>query len=146
MCIEAYTTSAGGGYKHWSRWNNQVDCVKNGGTWQEFYNYLEKDFSIKDGRSCEAKSSLMKWAVPYDSKTMEKECLVMLPSPECEEAEFTRSNHLGNTKKGNAPQYEWKLPYFPSGQKRKCTFRIRYNISTSDFDPYQTDSKFNGPG
>jgi hypothetical protein len=31
-CIEYYSN---GVQKHWSRWNNQVDCIKNGGNWTE---------------------------------------------------------------------------------------------------------------
>ncbi len=39
--------------------------------------------------------------------------------------------------------YEWKLPYFSSNRLMKCVFRIRYNISTDDYDPLATDAKFN---
>ncbi len=85
----------------------------------------------------------MKWAVPHDSKTFENECLVMLEKPICQEAEWTRSNHLGNTMKGEQASFNWKLPYFPSKKLQKCIFRIRYNISTDDYDPYGTDSRFN---
>jgi len=100
--------------------------------------------ALKDERSCVAASPRMKWAVPYDSRTMEKECLVMLEAPVCEEAEWTRSNHLGNTRLARAPGYEWKLPLFPSGERKKCALRIRYNISTADYEPFSTDARFNG--
>lgn len=86
----------------------------------------------------------MKWAIPYGSTTMQKECLIMLPQPQCQQADWTRSNHLGNTRDGNAPGFDWKLPYFPSNKLQKCVFRIRYNITTDDYAPYETDSKFNG--
>lgn len=67
----------------------------------------------------------------------------MMDKPICQEAEWTRSNHLGNTKEGKQASFDWKLPYFPSKKLQKCAFRIRYNISTEDYDPYETDFKFN---
>jgi hypothetical protein len=38
-CVE---TDKNGQMRRTSRWNNHADCSKNGGTWTEFYNYLEK--------------------------------------------------------------------------------------------------------
>ena len=38
-CVEFYSDNT---RKHWSRYNNEKDCVKNNGKWIEFYNYLEK--------------------------------------------------------------------------------------------------------
>ena len=33
---------------------------------------------------------MYKWAVPYDTETNEKECLVLLDEPECYEAPWSR--------------------------------------------------------
>ena len=86
----------------------------------------------------------MKWAVPFDSKNVEKkECLVLLSSPICQQASWTRSNHLGNSRDGEMANFVWKLPFFPSNKAQKCVFRLRYNISTDDYDPYKTDSTSN---
>lgn len=38
LCVETYPD---GTFKHWSRWNNRDDCVKNGAKMIEFSNYLE---------------------------------------------------------------------------------------------------------
>ncbi|XP_033121162.1 protein DD3-3-like [Anneissia japonica] len=35
------------------------------------------------------------------------------------------------------------LPYFPSGKTKRCAFRMRYNISTDDYDPANTDASHN---
>jgi hypothetical protein len=85
-----------------------------------------------------------KWALPYDSTNgVSPECLVLLNPPICVEADWTRSNHLGNTRKGQPSQFVWPLPYFPSNTAKKCVFRIRYNITTDDYDPFGTDSSSN---
>lgn len=144
-CVETYTP--GGQQKHWSRWNNQKDCLTNGGKWIEFFSYLEKAKNYQDQNSCESKTTpslVYKWAVAYDSFDVnKKECLVLSPAPTCQQASWGRSNHLGNTKEGEASSFEWKLPYFPSKKLQKCVFRIRYNITTDDYEPFKTDSTFN---
>ena len=58
-----------------------------------------------------------------------------VPAPVCKEAQFTRDNHLGNTFSGNTPSFLWKLPSKPSD---RCVLRIRYNISTNDYEAWQT--------
>ncbi len=35
------------------------------------------------------------------------------------------------------------MPNFPSKSLQKCVLRIRYNISSNDYDHFATDSKFN---
>jgi hypothetical protein len=37
--------------------------------------------------------------------------------------------------------FKWKLPTLPSD---KCVLRIRYNISTDDYDPMSTFQQQNG--
>ncbi|GFR70427.1 protein DD3-3-like [Elysia marginata] len=61
--------------------------------------------------------------------------------PECREAEWTRDNHLGNTLGGNPPMFNWTIP--TNIQHENCVLRIRYNISTSDYDPWGTSSEAN---
>jgi hypothetical protein len=148
-CIEFFPT---GEQKTWSRWNNQNDCDKNKGKWTEFYNYLEKAPEFKARAQCEAQTNnqtTYKWAVPVGSENFNnKECLVLLKAPECKQAAGTRSNHLGNTREGVASQYVWTLPYFPSKTVQKCVFRIRYNISTDDYNvnlDFKSNQKNNAP-
>lgn len=56
-----------------------------------------------------------------------------LPPPQCLSGEkfWTRSNHLGNTRGGYNPVFNWTIPEEAEGQK--CVLRLRYNISTKDY-------------
>jgi len=125
--------------RHWSHHNNQKDCKAAGGEWLEFTNFLEKDKSKTTKATCEAAGHV--WGRPIYSKNLE--CLVPLDKPECRASEWSRVNHLGNGKKAEPLQYRWELPHFPSGQDQRCVLRLRYNISTDDYDPWNTDYKSN---
>lgn len=132
--------------KGWSKWNNQADCVANGGQWVLLYSYLEKATNLNTQQNCDAASSgklQYVWGVPWDSTNNQAQCLLKLPAPECSEAPWSRSNHLGNGVDGKALTYNWTLPYFPSNSPKRCIFRIRYNISTDDYDPYNTNATMN---
>jgi hypothetical protein len=73
-----------------------------------------------------------------------------LPAPECGPAPWSRTNHLGNGDEGQAQNYTWVLPTYDDlhdyGAKtygtvyktKRCLFRLRYNISTDDYDPWNT--------
>ena len=113
-----------------------------GGEWLEFHNYLEKMPEIKSEADCKAKG--YNWARPLYGYALE--CLVPLKEPDCEAAPWTRVNHLGNGAKGDlqTPSYMWNLPHFPSDRTQVCVLRIRYNISTDDYDPWNTDWTMNG--
>ncbi|XP_071806094.1 protein DD3-3-like [Asterias amurensis] len=142
-CVEQYPNDAG--RKHWSRWNNQQDCTSNGGQWLAFTNYLEKATQFTSQAECQASSSngiQYVWGRPEGEE--DEQCLVALDAPECLVSPTTRVNHLGNTPDGEASRYEWTLPYFPSGETQRCVMRIRYNITTGDYDPQTTDFKSNG--
>ena len=56
-------------------------------------------------------------------------CLVLPNEPHCEEAGWTRVNHLGNGRDGVPLNYTWTLPYFPSGNEKFIVVRIRYSLS-----------------
>lgn len=133
--------------KGWSRWRTQEDCQNNGGRWVALYNYLEKAPQYRIKADCERASNgavQYIWGVPYDTSDFsQEECLVKLKAPDCLEAPWSRSNHLGNGVDGQALTYNWVLPYFPSAETKRCVFRIRYNISTDDYDPYNTDYRQN---
>lgn len=61
--------------------------------------------------------------------------------PECLQAPWSRVNHLGNGRYGQANSYNWTIPHFGSDQK--CVVRLRYNISTDDYDGARVNSSFN---
>mmetsp|Transcript_15846 Transcript_15846/g.22299 ORF Transcript_15846/g.22299 Transcript_15846/m.22299 type:complete len:645 (-) Transcript_15846:297-2231(-) len=72
---------------------------------------------------------------------------------DCRAAEWSRVNHLGNGRNGQPLTYNWTLPTVDSkglGQftdiknnMAKCVMRMRYNISTDDYDPRNTNSSHN---
>ncbi|KAK7102364.1 protein DD3-3-like [Littorina saxatilis] len=125
--------------KGWSKWRTQEECQSNSGTWILKHNYLEKATQYKNQGSCEQQGNKYVWGVPSDAAGNELQCLVKLSAPDCFEAPWSRSNHLGNGVDGKALTYDWTLPYFPSGKTQRCVLRIRYNISTDDYDPHHTD-------
>jgi hypothetical protein len=76
---------------------------------------------------------------------------------------WTRDNHLGNGRDGQPISFNWTLPDFDSltaggAQAKvakfgaasnyiKCVLRIRYNMTTDDYDPWNTTSaQNNNPG
>ena len=63
----------------------------------------------------------------FQSDSTDSKCVVQAPLPKCEQAPWTRVNHLGNSidSKGNASRWEAELPYFPSGAPKRCVLRLR---------------------
>jgi len=83
-------------------------------------------------------------------------------APVCRAVDWSRTNHLGNGVDGQMVGYNWTLPLLnqlssstvlynaagnpdssSNGQYAKCVLRLRYNISTDDYDPYNTTSANN---
>jgi len=62
-------------------------------------------------------------------------------SPDCVGAPMSRDNHLGNGLSGAANTYNWTIP---NDENDFCVLRIRYNISTGDYNGWETDYKKNG--
>ncbi|GAB1599263.1 protein DD3-3-like [Argonauta hians] len=144
-CIEFYRD---GSRKHASRWNNEKQCKLNNKIWVEFSSYLEKAPQYTTFEECNKAKTTDKveyfWGVPWDAKNVtKKECLVAADRPLCMKAPFSRANHLGNGIEGVMNYFNWKLPYFPSGDEMRCVYRIRYNITTDDYDPFNTTSAQN---
>jgi hypothetical protein len=53
------------------------------------------------------------------------------PPPECSGGISSRDNHNGNVRGGQPYYYLWRIPSHVQG---KCVLRLRYNVSTHDFD------------
>ncbi|GFR88754.1 protein DD3-3-like [Elysia marginata] len=135
----------------WSRYTNEKDCTDKGGQWLLLHSYIEKATDKTTQNTCESATSadhVYTWAVAHDSTNgYQPECLVQAAAPDCLVAPWTRSNHNGNTDQGGeTSSYLWTLPHFPSGKDKRCALRIRYNISTADYDPDTTDSSSNQRG
>ncbi|CAF1149931.1 unnamed protein product [Adineta ricciae] len=60
------------------------------------------------------------------------------PAPECYSPSYTRENHLGDIAGSDMPVFNWTLPNISA---KKCVLRIRYNISTGDYDGWNTSSR-----
>lgn len=141
-CVEYYP--GGKLRKQWSKYNNPKDCTDNGGKWMTFTNYLEKfpwsQYNTEKACLGDGKGRYI-WAIPLgQDKPM---CLVKLDEPYCGQAPWTRDNHLGDTPEGFMPNFTWTIPNFPSAYAQNCIFRIRYNISTDDYDGWSTNSSYN---
>jgi len=91
-----------------------------------------------------------------------------IPKPLCKQAEWSQVNNLGNVEnsaEGGLPRYhDWTMPTIaelqtagchiydiggantglPAGTKKaRIVVRLRYNMSTTDYDPYRIDSNCN---
>jgi len=75
-----------------------------------------------------------------------------VPAPVCQQADWSRVNHLGNGREGQPLTFNWTIPelsklgqYFDTknNQFAKCALRLRYNISTDDYDVRNTDASSN---
>jgi len=77
-----------------------------------------------------------------------------LAPPICQQVNWTRSNHLGNGVGGQMLQINWTVPawttldkyfqsYGASNNYKKCVWRGRYNLTTDDYDPWNTDASSN---
>jgi len=78
--------------------------------------------------------------------------------PYCGRVGWSRENQLGNGRDNQPLTYNWTLPMvqdLASTQRIKiyvsnggnfvhCVLRLRYNISTDDYDPWNTNASYNG--
>lgn len=60
---------------------------------------------------------------------------------ECIKAPKSRDNHLGSVLGGDIATYNWIIPDELSG--KKCVLRIRYNVTSGDYDAWNTFSDRN---
>merc|ERR1711953_26526 len=56
--------------------------------------------------------------------------------PECLPAPIQRDNHLGNVEGRELMTHKWKVPFGVAHES--CVFRVRYNISSTDYDGWTT--------
>ncbi|KAI3658072.1 hypothetical protein MP638_002356, partial [Amoeboaphelidium occidentale] len=67
-----------------------------------------------------------------------------VPPPECTACPYTRHNHNGNAAgDSDPPNYWWQIPTDIHADGTKCVLRLRYNISTYDFDGWSVDKSSN---
>lgn len=62
-----------------------------------------------------------------------------MAAPECIMAPWSRDNHLGSSNDGFLSSYNWTIPYLTAAdgsELQTCVLRLRYNISTGDYDDW----------
>ncbi|XP_033116568.1 protein DD3-3-like [Anneissia japonica] len=83
---------------------------------------------------------------PEDDPDGERGIWKMFPAhgieaPICRENHWSRDNHLGNGVNGQTNTFNWTIPNI---QHERCAMRIRYNISTGEYDGWNdTDARYN---
>jgi len=60
--------------------------------------------------------------------------------PKCYPSQYARDNHHGNGVDGHMNSYNWTIPDDPH---KNCVVRIRYNISTGDYDGWGNITSYN---
>jgi hypothetical protein len=61
-----------------------------------------------------------------------------IAAPDCVSAEWNRDNHLGNSRSGMTNIYRWVIPSLSTPDEgQNCVFRLRYNISSGDYNAWQ---------
>ncbi|XP_028403206.1 protein DD3-3-like isoform X2 [Dendronephthya gigantea] len=130
--------------------NNAFACSQGGGKWLEYSNFLEILPNINTEGECKSydrgnPNIRTRWAIPYFPGDIKHKvmCLVLPPKVKCSVAPTSRPNHLGNGENVIAMRHQWILPYFPSGETQRCVFRLRYNISTDDYNVSTTFAERN---
>ncbi|KAK6176563.1 hypothetical protein SNE40_014825 [Patella caerulea] len=63
-----------------------------------------------------------------------------IAAPICQENQYSRDNHNGNGINGQTNTFNWTLPNI---EEDNCIFRIRYNVTSNDFNGWETTSEQN---
>jgi plastocyanin len=85
---------------------------------------------------CEANGGTWELAPPHRAGNLRS-----IGAPDCQAPMWSRDNHLGSTNDGYMQNYNWTVP---ADINDVCFLRVRYNISTADYDPWNIDAGSNG--
>ena len=129
---------------------HEEGCAAEGGKWVSFESYLEVLEKVDTEEACnevaaQNEVNQVVWR-PLRSDSEEDKCIVKAPRPFCGRAATTRNNHLGNALANPlySTRFNLRLPHFPSGDTKRCVLRVRYNITTADYDSKNTFADSNG--
>ncbi|PAA69170.1 hypothetical protein BOX15_Mlig021895g1 [Macrostomum lignano] len=140
-------------YWHHSPWRD-IAILTNDPTRCSFYK--TESANVKDRFECRLPVEQLESNRGLTLPSNESECMKLpgakwtrqpawgIDSPVCRTAETTRDNHLGNTAQGKAVMFNWTVPDHLAGEK--CVLRVRYNISTGDYDRWSTFAEHNNGG
>jgi hypothetical protein len=109
-------------------WNNEVDCAR--GADKPFVTTGNEAQDEIEQAKRKASQGVWMYAEPW-----------RIEEPECFPTQWSRDNHLGNGIDGYPVSYNWTIP---DDVHQKCVFRLRYNISTDDYDGWNVTADFNG--
>jgi hypothetical protein len=92
--------------------------------------------NVKDKNYCSIPEHNNQYVCLENGGTWIKRTSWGIDPPACEEAQWTRTNHLGNSAlhnnhEGYASSYNWTIP---DDIHENCVLRLRYNISTGDYE------------
>jgi len=94
--------------------NNQASCQTGGGTWSQAPSHQQSFPGVG------------------------------ITKPDCIAAPWSRDNHLGSGPAGYMNSYNWTVPIVPAANANACILRLRYNVSSFDYDGWNTDARSNG--
>ena len=97
--------------------------------------FQEESQNVKPKNYCSDPAHNNQWTCTEAGATWIKRTAWQIDPPVCEEAQWTRDNHLGNSvnddHEGYASSFNWTIPDDPH---QNCVLRLRYNISTADYE------------
>lgn len=105
--------------------------------------YYEKESQNVASKSyCEGQPAITQQECESTGGSWQTAAAWGIEKPDCDEAPFSRDNHLGNgLTGGHTNSYNWTLPTEKTekcivGDKCACVLRLRYNITTAEIDGY----------
>lgn len=167
QCVSSETYNVNGrSYNKVQRYLTQSECEQaspgNGITyfWQETKPHFHYRTKLQDGSNTTVFMNRPFWGAGDEATREEclwfnelvsrnemsqedatRKCKAALGGPICRENTWQRDNHLGFVAGGYFANFTWRIP---DEETDHCVFRIRYNISTSDYDSWDTYSESNG--
>eukprot|EP01095_Lingulamoeba_sp_RSL-Kostka_P009976 TRINITY_DN34_c1_g1_i1.p1 TRINITY_DN34_c1_g1~~TRINITY_DN34_c1_g1_i1.p1 ORF type:complete len:613 (-),score=261.56 TRINITY_DN34_c1_g1_i1:227-2065(-) len=133
-------------YWHPTPWKDIAILVSNTSRCEFFKNQSQ---NVRDKNFCSNMEFNNQIACENNNGVWETQPSWGIDPPICEQAQWTRTNHLGNSAKhdfheGYASSFNWTIPETP---EENCVLRLRYNISTTDYEGWTTpfvDHRWNG--
>jgi len=126
-------------YWHPTPWKDIAILVNN----EDHCDFFQKESqNVKAKHYCSVPAHNNQAACTQNGGTWVKRTAWDIDPPVCEKAQWTRDNHLGNSvnefHRGYASSFNWTIPNDPH---ENCVLRLRYNISTGDYEGWGLDDE-----
>jgi len=102
--------------------------------------YKEESQNVKDKNYCTVPQFNTRASCTGNGGEWKSCCSHNIDPPVCDAVPWSRDNHLGNGVDGFASTFNWTIP---DDTGRYCVLRLRYNISSGDYDGWDTDASSN---